>query len=303
MARKRVRVDDQINQRRAEALADTLPWINEHAGKTFVVKYGGSAMEDPELCKQVVADIVLMKLVGIRVVLVHGGGKAISRLMSELDLKVAFEDGLRVTDEATMRAVQMALVGEVNQMLVSQINAYGEYGVSITGADGRTLEAVPINSKLGRVGGISHVNTKLIDTVLDEGYIPVIAGVGWAPSGAYNINADLAASEIAIALKADKLIYLSDVDGLYRDFEDKDSLLASLTLDEAHELVDSGALESGMIPKVRSSVEALEAGVDRVHFLNGTYPHSILLEVFTTSGIGTMFKQNEMEGRHDEQDL
>ncbi|MBR2683448.1 MAG: acetylglutamate kinase [Atopobiaceae bacterium] len=293
MARKRVRLDDQINQRRAEVLAEALPWINESAGKTFVVKYGGSAMEDPELCRQVVADIVLMKLVGIRVVLVHGGGKAISRLMSELDLKVAFKDGLRVTDDAAMRAVQMALVGEVNQMLVSQVNAYGDYGVSITGADGRTLEAVPISPELGRVGAVCHVNTRLIESVLDDGYIPVIAGVGWAPSGAYNINADLAASEIAIALKADKLIYLSDVDGLYRDFSDKDSLLSSLTLDDARELIASGTLESGMIPKVRSSADALEAGVDRVHFLNGTYPHSILLEIFTDAGIGTMFKQND----------
>ena len=293
MARKRVRIDDLTNQKRAEALSDALPWINLFSGKTFVVKYGGSAMEDPELCKQVVADIVLLKLVGIRVVLVHGGGKAISRLMDQLELDVTFKDGLRVTDEHAMRAVQMALVGEVNQMLVSQINAYGEYGVSITGADGRTLEAVPVSRDLGRVGAISHVNTKLIETVLDEGYIPVIAGVGWAPSGAYNINADLAASEIAIALGADKLIYLSDVDGLYRDFSDKDSLLATLTLDDARELIDSDALESGMIPKVRSSVDALEAGVERVHFLNGTYPHSILLEVFTTSGVGTMFKQND----------
>lgn len=293
MAKKRVRMDDLTNQRRAESLADALPWINEHAGKTFVVKYGGSAMEDLELCKQVVADIVLMKLVGIRVVLVHGGGKAISRLMSELNLKVAFKDGLRVTDEPAMRAVQMALIGEVNQMLVSQINAHGDYGVSVTGADGRTLEAVPISSDLGRVGAVSHVNTRLIESILDQGYLPVVAGVGWAPSGAYNINADLAASEIAIALQADKLIYLSDVDGLYRDFSDKDSLLSSLTLDEARELIASGELESGMIPKVRSSADALEAGVDRVHFLNGTYPHSLLLELFTTSGIGTMFKQNE----------
>lgn len=178
-------------------------------------------------------------------------------------------------------------------MLVSQVNAYGDYGVSITGADGRTLEAVPISPELGRVGAVCHVNTRLIESVLDDGYIPVIAGVGWAPSGAYNINADLAASEIAIALKADKLIYLSDVDGLYRDFSDKDSLLSSLTLDDARELIASGTLESGMIPKVRSSADALEAGVERVHFLNGTYPHSILLEIFTDAGIGTMFKQND----------
>lgn len=293
MARKRERMDDLTNQRRAAALAEALPWINQFSGKTFVVKYGGSAMEDPELCKQVVADIVLMKLVGIRVVLVHGGGKAISRLMDELALEVHFKDGLRVTDGPAMRAVQMALVGEVNQMLVSQVNAYGDYGVSITGADGRTLEAVPLSHDLGRVGAVSHVNTKLIETVLNEGYIPIIAGVGWAPSGAYNINADLAASEIAIALKADKLIYLSDVDGLYRDFEDKDSLLATVTLDDAQELINSGELEGGMIPKVKTSVAALEAGVERIHFLNGTYPHSILLEVFTDEGVGTMFKQNE----------
>ena len=293
MALKRENFDEQASRQSAEVLADALPWINANAGKTFVVKYGGSAMEDPELCKQVIADILLMKLVGIRVVLVHGGGKAISRLMDELNLEVHFKDGLRVTDAPAMRAVQMALVGEVNQMLVSQINAYGEYGVSITGADGRTLEAVPISSDLGRVGAVSHVNTKLIETVLDEGYIPVIAGVGWAPSGAYNINADLAASEIAIALKADKLIYLSDVDGLYRDFSDKDSLLASITLDDAREHIASGELEGGMNPKVKTSVAALEAGVERIHFLNGTYPHSILLEVFTNSGVGTMFKQND----------
>ena len=293
MARKRERIDDQTNQTRAQVLAEALPWINESAGKTFVVKYGGSAMEDPELCRQVVADIVLMKLVGIRVVLVHGGGTAISALMDALKLDVTFKDGLRVTDDAAMRAVQMALVGEVNQMLVSQVNAYGDYGVSITGADGRTLEAVPISADLGRVGAVSHVNTRLIEQVLDGGYIPIIAGVGWAPSGAYNINADLAASEIAIALKADKLIYLSDVDGLYRDFSDKESLLSSLTLDDARELIESGTLEGGMIPKVKTSVKALEAGVERIHFLNGTYPHSILLEVFTDAGIGTMFRQNE----------
>ena len=196
MAKQRVRIDDQTNQRRAEVLAEALPWINESAGKTFVVKYGGSAMEDPALCKQVVADIVLMKLVGIRVVLVHGGGKAISRLMDALQLEVAFKNGLRVTDDAAMRAVQMALVGEVNQMLVAQVNAYGDYGVSITGADGRTLEAVPISPDLGRVGAVSRVNTRLIESILDDGYIPIIAGVGWAPSGAYNINADLAQAHL-----------------------------------------------------------------------------------------------------------
>ena len=293
MARQRVRFDEQVYQDRARVLAEALPWINASAGKTFVVKYGGSAMEDKELCRQVIVDVVLMKLVGIRVALVHGGGKAISALMDQLDLDVQFVDGLRVTDDAAMRAVQMALVGEVNQMLVSQINSYGDYAVGITGADGRTFEAVPVSRQLGRVGKVAKVNTRLVESVLAEGYIPVIAGVGWSEGGSYNINADLAAAALAKALKADKLIYLSDVDGLYRDFSDKDSLLASLTLDDARELVASGTLESGMIPKVTSSVDALESGVGSVHFLNGTTPHSLLLEVFTNAGIGTMFRQNE----------
>ena len=289
MPTKRTRIDDALARQRAEILADALPWINEMSGKTFVVKYGGSAMEDPELCRQVIADVVLLKRVGVNVVLVHGGGKAISALMSQLELPVAFKDGLRVTDDAAMRAVQMALVGEVNQMLVSQVNAYGDLGVSVTGADGRTLEAEPADPDLGRVGRITRVNTRLVQSILDDGYLPVIAGVGWSDDGFYNINADVAASAIAIALHADKLIYLSDVDGLYRDYADKDSLLSSLTLNDARELIDSGLLESGMIPKVRAAAEAIAAGVDRVHFLNGTYPHSILLEIFTTAGIGTMF--------------
>lgn len=293
MARKRVRIDEQVAQRSAAVLADALPWINEMTGRTFVVKYGGSAMEDPGLCRQVIADIVLMKLVGIRVALVHGGGMAISSLMDQLGLEVAFKDGLRVTDDAAMRAVQMALVGEVNQMLISRINSYGDYAVGITGADGRTFEAEPVSPELGRVGRIARVNTRLVDSVLDEGYIPVVAGVGWSEGGPYNINADLAASELAVALKADKLIYLSDVDGLYRDFSDRDSLLSSLTLDDARELIASGTLERGMIPKVRSSADALEGGVGSVHFLNGTFPHSLLLEIFTTAGIGTMFRQND----------
>ena len=293
MARQRERVEDRVYQDRARVLAEALPWINASAGKTFVVKYGGSAMEDKELCRQVIIDIVLMKLVGIHVALVHGGGKAISALMDQLDLDVKFVDGLRVTDDAAMRAVQMALVGEVNQMLVSNINSYGDYAVGITGADGRTFEATQVSRKLGRVGKVSKVNTRLVESILAEGYIPVIAGVGWSEGGSYNINADLAASELAKALGADKLIYLSDVDGLYRDFSDKDSLLASLTLDDARELVASGTLESGMIPKVTSSVDALESGVGSVHFLNGTTPHSLLLEVFTNAGIGTMFRQNE----------
>ena len=250
-------------------------------------------MEDRALCNEVVKDLVLMHRVGVRLVLVHGGGKAINSLMKRLDAPVQFKNGLRVTDDVTMEIVKMALVGDVNQMLVSQINAYGELAVGISGSDARTFECAAANPDLGRVGKIEKVNTKLVSQILDGGYIPVIASVGWGADGAYNVNADLAASEMAKALGADKLVYLSDVDGLFRDFADKDSLISRMTLEEMHALIESGELESGMIPKVASAADALERGVRRVHFLNGTTPHSILLEFLTNSGIGTMFLKEE----------
>ena len=216
---------------KAQVLIEALPWINKMNGKTFVVKYGGAAMEDRELCREVIKDIVLMHRIGVRIVLVHGGGKAINALMKQLDIPVQFKDGLRVTDEAAMNVVQMALVGNVNQMLVSQINSYGELAVGISGSDGRTFECTAQDPALGRVGKIDKVNTKLVSEVLDDGYIPVIASVGWGEDGSFNVNADLAASEMAKAMGADKLVYLSDVDGLFRDFNDKDSLISRMYLD------------------------------------------------------------------------
>lgn len=293
MIQKRSREELESAAEKAAILAEALPWINKMSGKTFVVKYGGAAMEDRALCNEVVKDLVLMHRVGVRLVLVHGGGKAINSLMKRLDAPVQFKNGLRVTDDATMEIVKMALVGDVNQMLVSQINAYGELAVGISGSDARTFECVAANPDLGRVGKIEKVNTKLVSQILDGGYIPVIASVGWGADGAYNVNADLAASEMAKALGADKLVYLSDVDGLFRDFADKDSLISRMTLEEMHALIESGELESGMIPKVASAADALERGVRRVHFLNGTTPHSILLEFLTNSGIGTMFLKEE----------
>ena len=278
---------------KAEVLVEALPWINKMNGKTFVVKYGGAAMEDMDLCREVVKDLVLMHLIGIRLVLVHGGGKAISSLMKRLDVPVMFKDGMRVTDDAAMGVVQMALVGDVNHMLVSQLNAYGELAAGLSGVDGRTFECVQVDPALGRVGKIEKVNTKLVSEILDDGYIPVIATVGWGPDGSFNVNADLAAAAMAKSLGADKLVYLSDVDGLYRDFSDKDSLISRMTLDEMLALIDSGELETGMIPKVSSAADALQNGVRRVHFLNGTTPHSLLLEFLTNSGIGTMFLKEE----------
>lgn len=278
---------------KAEVLTEALPWINKMNGRTVVVKYGGAAMENADLMRQVVGDLMLMKLMGLRIVLVHGGGKAINALLKQLDIPVKFERGLRVTDNQTMEAVQMVLIGKVNQTLVRGLNAYGNVGVGISGADGMTFEVEQTDPALGRVGTITHVNTELIESVLDDGYIPVIASVGCGEDGFYNINADVAASEVASALGADKLVYLTDVDGLFRDVEDEESLISQLTKSEAEELLGSGTLSAGMIPKISSVVEALKGGVKEVHLLNGTFPHALLLEVFTAAGIGTMIVQDE----------
>ena len=278
---------------KAEVLTEALPWINKMNGRTVVVKYGGAAMENADLMRQVVGDLMLMKLMGLRIVLVHGGGKAINALLKQLDIPVKFERGLRVTDDQTMEAVQMVLIGKVNQTLVRGLNAYGNVGVGISGADGMTFEVEQTDPALGRVGTITHVNTELIESVLDDGYIPVIASVGCGEDGFYNLNADVAASEVASALGADKLVYLTDVDGLFRDMEDEESLISQLTKSEAEELLGSGTLSAGMIPKISSVVEALKGGVKEVHLLNGTFPHALLLEVFTDAGIGTMIVQDE----------
>ena len=290
--KKRDRMERDRAAGKAELLCEALPWINKMSGKTFVIKYGGSAMEDPELCRQVVADIEMLKLMGVRIVLVHGGGKAINAMLKRLDVPVKFKDGLRVTDDETMEAVQEVLVGHVNQQLVWALNEYGHNAVGISGADGKTLKAEPVDPDLGRVGRIREVDTSLINTILDDGYIPVVATVGCGPDGFYNINADVAADKIAEAMGAAKLIYLTDVDGLFRDFSDEDSLVAQLTRTETHELLESGTLDGGMIPKIRSVAEALDAGVSEVVILNGTYPHSLLLEIFTDAGCGTMFTQD-----------
>lgn len=291
--KQRDRQERDLAASKVDVLNEALPWIHRMAGKTFVIKYGGSAMEDAELCRQVVADIEMLKLLGIRIVLVHGGGKAISAHVKALGLPVTFRDGLRVTDPATMEAVREVLVGKVNQDLVWALNEYGHNAVGISGADGKTLKAEPIDPELGRVGRIREVDPSLIETILEDGYIPVVATVGCAPDGFYNINADVAAGKIAEAMGADKLIYLTDVDGLYGDVRDEDTLIQSLTRSETHELLTSGRLDGGMLPKIRSISEALDAGVSEVVILNGTFPHSLLLEIFTDAGCGTMFTQDE----------
>ncbi|MCI6273487.1 MAG: acetylglutamate kinase [Coriobacteriaceae bacterium] len=281
----------ELAQRKAEVLTEALPWINKMRGKTVVVKYGGSAMEDRKLMVQVLEDVELLKLMGMRVVLVHGGGKAISAMLARLDMPVQFKNGLRVTDDDTMEAVQEVLIGKVNQQLVWALNEYGHNAVGISGADGKTLKAVPVSPELGRVGHIREVSPELIETILDDDYIPVIASVACGPDGFFNVNADEAASAVAEALHADKLIYLTDVDGLFADVNDRGSLIRSLTKAETKSILASGELAGGMVPKVRSIVEAMDRGVSEVVILNGKSPHSLLLEIFTDAGVGTLFTQ------------
>ncbi|MDO8847513.1 MAG: acetylglutamate kinase [Coriobacteriia bacterium] len=274
---------------KAAILMESLPWIKRAWGRTVVIKYGGAAMTDEALRHGVAADIVLMKLVGINPVIVHGGGPEITSYMKRLEMPVEFIDGLRVTSPEAMELVKMVLVGKVNGDLVSAINAHGRIAVGIAGDDGNLIRATQKDPRLGRVGEVTAIDTTVVTNLIEDGFVPVIASVGAGDDGgSFNINADQVAGEIASALGAEKVIFLTDVDGLYADFADKDSLISALTFAEAEEMLTSGELAEGMIPKVGACVHALRRGVERAHILNGTIPHALLLEVYTDEGIGTM---------------
>lgn len=281
---------------KARTLTEALPWIKAAYGKIAVIKYGGSAMTDAALRESVAQDIVLMKLVGVNPVIVHGGGPYIDDYMGRLGMDVEFVDGLRVTDEATMELVKMVLVGNVNMSLVSAINRHGKFAIGVSGDDANLLIAESVSERLGRVGRVTRVDTSVLMRLVDDGFIPVIASVGVGEDGgSFNINADTVAGDVASALGSEKVIFLTDVDGLYRDVDDPGSLISALVLEEARAILDSGALSSGMIPKVRACVEALDAGVHRAHVLNGTVEHALLLEVFTDEGVGTMITHSGEE--------
>jgi len=274
---------------KAETLTEALPWIKSTWGSTVVIKYGGATMVDPALREMVASDIVLMKLVGINPVIVHGGGPEITSYMDRLDMPVEFYDGMRVTDDEAMEVVKMVLVGKVNKELVCAINRHGRLAVGVSGDDANLIKARPVSERLGRVGEVESIDPTVLNDLIGNGFIPVIATVGYGDDGgSYNINADLVAGEIATALGAAKVIFLTDVDGIYADFEDKDSLISALSLVEAEQLIAVERLTSGMIPKVAACARALRSGVPRAHILNGTVPHAVLLEVYTDEGIGTM---------------
>jgi acetylglutamate kinase len=276
-------------EHKAGVLAEALPYIREFSGKTVVVKYGGHAMDDPALAELFAQDVVLMRLVGINPVVVHGGGPQITDLMTRLGKQAEFVDGLRVTDAETVDIVRMALVGKVNREIVANINRQGPYAVGLSGEDAGLISVVPGDPRLGFVGEVSGVNAGILEKLVREELIPVIAGVGVDGQGqAYNINADTVAAAVAAAVQAEKLVYLTDVAGLYRDFADPTSLISQIDASSLEAVVGDGSVSAGMIPKLRSCVDALRAGVRRAHIVDGRLPHVLLLEFFTREGIGTM---------------
>ncbi|MDD2619808.1 MAG: acetylglutamate kinase [Syntrophomonadaceae bacterium] len=276
---------------KAEILVEALPYIKDFYGKRVVIKYGGAAMTDCELKQKVMQDIVLMKYVGMHPIVVHGGGPEINSMLSRLGIKSEFINGLRVTDQDTMEIVEMVLGGKVNKEIVAGINASGGKAIGISGKDGNLIEAGPLDadSKMGFVGEVLRINPQIIETVIENGYIPVIAPIGMgSEQESYNINADLVAAAIAVAMKADKLVLLTDVPGLLMDPKDSDTLVSVLRLSELDDYIKRGIIAGGMLPKVKCCEEAVTGGVGRTHIIDGREPHSILLEIFTDEGIGTM---------------
>ena len=278
----------------AQTLVEALPYIQKFTGKTIVVKYGGNAMISEGLRRAVMSDIILLSLVGIRVV-VHGGGPEISDMLKRLNHKSTFVDGLRYTDGETMEVVQSVLCGKVNKNLVAQLNRLGGQAIGLCGMDGQLFQAVQLDPKYGLVGKITGVNPEPVENALMSGYIPVVSTVaqGMDADTAYNINADTAAAQLAVALRAEKLILLTDIRGLLRDPHDEDPLIHVLHTYDVPELVAEGVISGGMIPKMECCVDAISGGVERVHILDGRIPHSILIELLSDKGIGTMLKKEE----------
>lgn len=288
---------------KAEVLIEALPYIQRFNRKIIIVKYGGSAMLDEELKKKVIEDVVLLKLVGFKPIIVHGGGKEISRWSDKVGIESKFIDGLRVTDEETMEIAEMVL-GKVNKSLVSKIQSLGVKAVGISGKDGGLLvtKKKEMNGyDLGLVGDVKKVNTKILHDLLEKDFLPIVYPVGSDKNGvSYNINADDAASAIAKAVKAEKLAFLTDIEGVYKDKDDPNSIIAELYVDEARQLIEEGHIVGGMIPKIENCIDSVEQGVSRVHILDGRLPHSLLLEIFTNKGAGTAVMNKKEKRYHNE---
>lgn len=282
------------NSERAEVLVQALPYIKRYNGKIVVIKYGGNAMINEHLKEQVMEDIALLRLIGVKVVLVHGGGPEISEVMAKMGKKPEFIDGCRVTDKETVDIVQMVLAGKINKTLVNLLEMKGGKAMGISGLDGWLIEASVKDKKLGYVGHIERVNITPITDLLEKGYIPVVSTVGCDLKGnTYNINGDTAAAFIAGALGAERLIMMTDIAGILRDKDDSSSLIPEITVSEARALYESGVVSGGMIPKVECCIEALQKGVKNVIIMDGRVPHSILMEILTDEGAGTMVTEDK----------
>ncbi len=290
---------NQAEATRVRVLSEALPYIQQFAGRTVVVKYGGAAMKDSSLKDKVIRDIVFLACVGVRPILVHGGGPEINSWLGKLGIEPQFKNGLRVTDAPTMDVVEMVLVGRVNKEIVSLINRAGGRAVGLCGKDGNLIKARPEGQEgIGFVGEVSSVDISLVESLVNSGYIPVVSSVAADETGqAYNINADTVAGEIAAALGAEKLILLTDTAGILEDYKDPSTLIGKLDIQEARNLINSGIVAGGMIPKVNCCVRSLAQGVKAAHIIDGRIPHALLLEIFTNEGIGSMIVASEFMSR------
>ena len=287
---------DVSNQHRAEILVEALPYIRKYNGKILVIKYGGNAMISEDLKQQVMEDLALLHLIGVQVVLVHGGGPEITDTLRRIGKEAVFVDGLRVTDRETAEVVQMVLAGKINKTLVKLLESKGAKAMGISGIDGHLLQAKMRDPRLGFVGEVTEVNVQPILDLLEKGYIPVVSTVGCDMDGnTYNINADTAAAHIAGALGAERLITMTDITGIMMDPKDPESLIPCIDLQDAQALFDRGVISGGMIPKVQCCIDAIHYGVKKVIILDGRVPHAILMEVLTDEGAGTMVKANKFD--------
>lgn len=279
---------------KAGIFSEALPFIRKFRGTTVVIKYGGSAMVDESLRETFADDVAMLHYVGIKPIVVHGGGRHISKALGQQGIEPQWREGLRVTDEHTMRVVQATLVGEINPDIVRLINKHGAVAAGVSGLDANLFMAEREDEQLGFVGRVTEVNTGLVEGLQAQGYVPVVAPIARGEDGeTYNVNADSAASALASALGASKLVYLTDVEGLYRDLGDQDSLISRISAGELRDLLESDSVSAGMLPKLRSAVDAIDAGVGQVHILDGRMQHAVLLEIFTPEGIGTMITNGQ----------
>lgn len=279
---------------KASILIEAMPYINKFHGKTVVIKYGGSAMTDENIKYSVIGDIAFMKMVGINPVIVHGGGPEINEALKNAGIEPKFIDGLRVTDKETMQIAEAVLSGKINKSIVSEFQKHDTKAVGISGKDGLLIEAekkLQNGQDIGYVGNITNVNTKILESLIQNDFVPVISPIGTdKDANTYNINADVAAVEIAIALNASKLVFLTDIEGVRKDADDENSLISKLVPSSARELIENGSIKGGMIPKTQCCIKAVENGVESVHIINGKILHSILLEIYTKDGIGTVME-------------